>query len=40
LRVAAETVQHHVHELIAREIGRVNKLLAAAALPLGAPVSA
>jgi glycerol-3-phosphate acyltransferase PlsX len=40
LRVTTETVQHHVHEVIAREIARVNERLASLETPAALPVSA
>jgi len=40
IRVTTETVQHHVHEIIAREITRANARLAAAVAPLPVPAPA
>lgn len=40
LRVTVETAQHHVPEVIAREIARVNERLAAMECPVAAPLSA
>jgi glycerol-3-phosphate acyltransferase PlsX len=36
LRVTAEAVQHHVNQIIADEIARANKKLAAAEIPVPA----